>query len=149
VRAIYEAGIATGNATYETSAPSWEQWDASHLPDHRLVASSAEHVVVGWAALTPVSDRSAYAGVAENSVYVDPDHAPQGVGGMLLETLIHGAELAGIWTVQTGVFPENAASIALHQRCGYRIVGRRERIGQIGGVWRDTLLLERRSTIAG
>ena len=149
VRAIYEAGIATGNATFETSAPCWEQWDANHLAGHRLVAISADGDVVGWAALAPVSDRCAYEGVAENSVYIRPDYGGHGIGGMLLEALIHGAELAGIWTVQTSIFPENARSIALHQRCGYRIVGRRERIGRLDGRWRDTVLVERRSTVVG
>lgn len=149
VRAIYEAGIATGNATFETSAPSWEQWDASHLADHRLVAWSANDDVVGWAALAPVSNRCAYAGVAENSVYVDPDHGRHGIGRLLLEALILGAERAGFWTIQTSIFPENAASVALHQRCGFRIVGRRERIGRLDGRWRDALLVERRSAVVG
>ena len=149
VRGIYEAGIATGNATFETNAPSWERWDSSHLAEHRLIASSTDGEVVGWAALAPVSDRCAYVGVAENSVYIHPEHAGHGLGRMLLESLIRGAEQAGIWTVQTGIFPENAASIALHLRCGFRIIGRRERIGRLNGIWRDTLLLERRSTLAG
>ena len=145
VRDIYEAGIATGNATFETEAPSWERWDASHLADHRLVAT-IDDVVVGWAALSPVSDRCVYAGVAENSVYIHPDHRGRGVGGDLLDALVSGAERAGYWTVQTGIFPENTASIAAHERAGFRIVGRRERVGQLDGVWRDTLFLERRST---
>ena len=144
VRDIYEAGIATGNATFETEAPSWERWDASHLADHRLVATDGD-VVVGWAALSPVSDRCVYAGVAENSVYIHPDHRGRGVGTDLLDALVSGAERAGFWTVQTGIFPENTASIAAHERVGFRIVGRRERIGQLDGVWRDTLFLERRS----
>ncbi len=148
VARIYEAGIATGNATFETSSPSYDDWDASHLHDHRLVAI-ADGEVAGWAALSPVSDRCAYAGVAENSVYVDPDHRGQGVGRALLEALIAGAEATGIWTIQTGIFPENQASLALHERCGFRIVGRRHRIGQLDGVWRDTLLLERRSSRVG
>ena len=147
VRQIYEAGIATGNATFETSAPSWDEWDASHLVEHRLVATDADGKVVGWAALSPVSDRCAYAGVAENSVYVDPEHHGNGVGRALLEALIDSAERGGYWTVQTGIFPENAGSLALHARCGFRIVGRRQRIGRLHGIWRDTLLLERRSPV--
>ena len=146
VRDIYEAGIATGHATFETEAPSWERWNASHLPDHRLVATVDEDVVVGWAALSPVSDRCVYAGVAENSVYIHPDHRGRGVGVDLLDALVSGAERAGYWTIQTGIFPENTASIATHERVGFRVVGRRERIGQLAGVWRDTLFLERRST---
>jgi phosphinothricin acetyltransferase len=145
VRDIYEAGIATGNATFETAAPTWERWDASHLAEHRLVAT-ADDVVVGWAALSPVSDRRAYAGVAEHSVYIDPDHRDRGVGTDLLDALVAGAERDGYWTIQTGIFPENAASIAIHERLGFRIVGRRQRIGQLAGVWRDTLFLERRSS---
>ena len=145
VRHIYEAGIATGNATFETEAPSWDRWDDSHLADHRLVAT-IDDVVVGWAALSPVSDRCVYSGVAENSVYIHPDHRGRGVGGDLLDALVSGAERAGYWTIQTGIFPENTASIATHERAGFRIVGRRERIGLLDGVWRDTLFLERRST---
>ena len=143
VRAIYEAGIATGNATFETAAPAWDDWNHSHLPDHRLVAV-IDGAVVGWASLSPVSDRCAYRGVAENSVYVDPTHHGVGIGRTLLNALLGSAEQGGFWTVQTGIFPENTASVALHERCGFRIVGRRERIGQLGGVWRDTLFLERR-----
>jgi len=149
VRAIYEAGIRTGNATFETAAPEWSAWDASHLAEHRLVATDESGDVVGWAALSPVSDRCAYAGVAENSVYVDPDHRGRGFGRAVLVALLDGAEAAGIWTVQTGIFPENTSSIALHERCGFRIVGRRERIGRLHGVWRDTLFLERRSAHVG
>jgi phosphinothricin acetyltransferase len=149
VRTIYEAGIATGNATFETSAPSYAAWDASHLAEHRIVAVDMNEVVTGWAALSPVSDRCVYAGVAENSVYVHADHRGRGIGQILLAALIDRAEHAGIWTIQTGIFPENKASIALHERCGFRIVGRRERIGQLHGQWRDTLFLERRSYIAG
>jgi arsenite methyltransferase len=144
VRDIYEAGIATRNATFETEAPSWERWDASHLADHRLVSTDGD-VVVGWAALSPVSDRCVYAGVAENSVYIHPDHRGHGVGTDLLDAIVSDAERAGFWTVQTGIFPENLASIAAHERVGFRIVGRRERIGQLDGAWRDTLVVERRS----
>ena len=143
VSAIYAAGIATGNATFETAVPTWEQWDAGHLADLRLVAV-VDDAVVGWASLSPVSDRCAYAGVAENSVYVDPDRQGQGVGYVLLAALVEGSEAAGIWTVQTGIFPENEASLALHQRCGFRVVGRRERLGRLNGGWRDVLFLERR-----
>ena len=145
VRAIYEDGIATGNATFEAGAPGWDVWDRSHLADHRLVATDSDGHVVGWAALTPVSDRCAYRGVAENSVYVHPDHHGHGVGTALLERLIANSEQAGYWTIQTGIFPENTASLALHQRVGFRIVGRRERIGQLNGAWRDTYLVERRT----
>ena len=145
---IYAAGIATGNATFETTVPTWDAWDRGHLVEHRLVANFG-HEVVGWAALSPVSDRCVYAGVAENSVYIHPDHRGRGVGRLLLEALIASAETAGIWTVQTGIFPENAASVALHERCGFRVVGRRERIGQLHGIWRDTLFLERRSSSIG
>jgi L-amino acid N-acyltransferase YncA len=146
VRAVYEAGIATGNATFETGAPCWEDWDAAHLPAHRLVAAEGGRVL-GWAALAPVSDRCAYAGVAEDSVYVAPDAQGRGVGRRLLEALVSGAEQAGIWTVQTGIFPENQASVRLHQACGFRIVGVRERLGCLHGRWRDVLLLERRSPL--
>ena len=145
VRAIYEDGIATGNATFEPSAPAWDQWDRTHLPDHRLVATDAEGRVVGWAALAPVTDRCVYRGVAEDSVYVHRDHHGRGVGTALLERLVAASEQAGYWTIQTGIFPDNTASLTLHQRVGFRIVGRRERIGQLNGAWRDTYLLERRS----
>jgi L-amino acid N-acyltransferase YncA len=141
---IYEAGIATGDATFETEAPPWDSWDGGHLPQPRLVASRAG-AVVGWAALSPVSERCVYQGVAEVSVYVDPETAGQGVGRALLGALVDASESAGIWTLQTGIFPENTASLALHQGCGFRIVGRREKIGQMGDRWRDVVFLERRS----
>jgi L-amino acid N-acyltransferase YncA len=144
VRAIYEAGIATGDATFETTAPDWPAWDAAHLADHRLVARDNGRVV-GWAALAPVSDRCAYAGVAEDSIYVAPDAQGRGVGRALLAAVVASAEQAGIWTVQTGIFPENQASVRLHEACGFRVVGRRERLGRLHGRWRDVLLLERRS----
>jgi L-amino acid N-acyltransferase YncA len=144
VARIYAEGIATGHATFETEVPSWERWDASHFADHRLVALSGEEVV-GWAALSPVSGRSVYGGVVEESVYVAEEARGGGVGRMLLEALIAGAEAAGIWTIQTGIFPENEASVRLHERVGFRIVGVRERLGMHHGVWRDVLLLERRS----
>ncbi len=146
VKAIYEAGIATGNATFETAAPTWEAWDAGHLAGHRLVAV-AEERVIGWAALSPVSERCIYAGVAEDGVYVDPGAWRGGVGHRLLAALVAGAEADGIWTVQAGIFPENRASVRLHHACGFRIVGTRRRIGRHQGRWRDTLLLERRSPL--
>ena len=149
VRAAYEAGIATRHATFETTAPDWPDWDANHFYDHRLVATDGDGFVLGWAALSPVSDRCVYDGVAENSIYVHPERQGRGIGRLLLGALVASAENAGIWTIQTGIFPENTASIALHQRCGFRIVGRRERIGQLDGTWRDTLFLERRSTVIG
>jgi L-amino acid N-acyltransferase YncA len=148
VRAIYEQGIATGDATFETAAPTWESWDAGHLAGHRLVADAGGRVV-GWAALAPVSERCAYAGVAEASVYVAAEAAGRGVGRALLDRLVAGSEAAGIWTVQAGIFPENRASLALHRRCGFRTVGMRERLGRLDGRWRDVVLLERRSPLVG
>lgn len=145
VRAIYEEGIATRNATFETKAPEWEAWDPAHLVPHRLVARREDGVVVGWAALSPYSDRCAYGGVAEVSVYVVGEARGQGVGTTLLRGLVAGAEADGLWTLQAGVFPENVASLRLHERCGFRVVGVRERIGRLDGVWRDVVLLERRS----
>lgn len=144
IAAIYAAGIATGNATFETEVPSWEAWDASH-PGLRLVAEDAGEVV-GWATLTPVSSRCCYRGVGENSVYVAERARGRGVGRRLLEALVERAEADGFWTIETGVFPENTASVALHLRCGFRIVGTRERLGELDGVWRDVLFLERRSS---
>jgi L-amino acid N-acyltransferase YncA len=148
VRAIYLEGIATGQATFEIDAPTWEQWDAGHLRASRLVARKGE-AILGWAALSPVSQRSAYAGVAEVSVYVGEDQRGAGIGRALLEALIVESELDGIWTLQAAVFPENAATIALHKRCGFREVGRRERIGKLKSAWRDTILFERRSQLTG
>lgn len=144
VQAIYLEGIATGNATFETSAPQWEIWDVGHLKSCRLVAR-LEGEIVGWAALSPVSGRCVYAGVAEVSVYVAEKGRGRGVGGALLKALVEASEREGIWTLQAGIFPENQASIAIHLRCGFREVGRRERIGKMSGRWRDVLLLERRS----
>jgi L-amino acid N-acyltransferase YncA len=146
VRSIYLEGIATSQATFETRAPSWANWDSAHLPAPRLVAISEEHVV-GWAALSPVSSRAVYAGVAEVSVYVGNDSRGQGVGKVLLESLLVDSERNGIWTLQATIFPENVASRNLHKSCGFREVGRRERIGKMNGVWRDTILLERRSKV--
>jgi L-amino acid N-acyltransferase YncA len=146
VAAIYEAGIATRNATFETEVPAWEAWDGAHLPEHRLVAVE-DGRLVGWAALSPVSDRCCYRGVAENSVYVHPNAQGRGIGRLLLERLVADAEAAGIWTIQTGIFPENPASLALHGRCGFRVVGLRERLGELDGRWRDVVFLERRSPV--
>jgi phosphinothricin acetyltransferase len=144
VERIYLEGIATRNATFETAAPSWEQWDRSHLADLRLVAIDAD-VVLGWAALSPVSDRCVYGGVAEESVYVAEKARGNGIARLLLEELIRRSEAAGIWTIQTGVFPENEASIRLHERVGFRVLGIREKLGKLDGVWRDVVFLERRS----
>jgi L-amino acid N-acyltransferase YncA len=148
VRRIYEAGIATGHATFEVRAPTWEEWDASHCAEPRLVARGRSGIA-GWAALGPVSTRAVYAGVAEVSVYVSPGEQRGGLGRALLERLITDAEAAGVWTLQAGIFPENVASVILHERCGFRLVGRRERIGRLHGVWRDVLLYERRSPTVG
>ncbi|HMI63915.1 MAG TPA: GNAT family N-acetyltransferase [Puia sp.] len=148
VKAIYESGLATGNASFQTSAPSWEEWDAAHLKHSRLV-SILNNQVVGWAALTPVSGRCVYAGVAEVSVYVHPDSRGLGIGEDLLQELIIESEKNGIWTLQAGIFPENIPSLRIHEKTGFRQVGFREKIGQMNGKWRDTVLLERRSkTIA-
>jgi L-amino acid N-acyltransferase YncA len=146
VEDIYWDGMRGGLATFETEVPSWEKWDAGHLRDHRLVADLMGEVV-GWAALSPSSKRRCYLGVVENSVYVARQAQGLGIGRALLEGLIAGAEAAGIWTIQTSIFPENRASLALHERCGFRVVGTRERIAKRDGVWRDTVLLERRSEV--
>lgn len=148
VRRIFREGIATGDATFETEAPDWESWDASHLPFARL-AGVAGGDVVGWAALSPVTSRCAYGGVAEVSVYVATSHRGKGVGSILLQTLIRESEAGGVWTLQAGIFPENAASLALHRRAGFREVGQRERLGRLHGWWRDVVLLERRSRLVG
>jgi L-amino acid N-acyltransferase YncA len=145
VKAIYAEGIATGLATFETSAPRWEDWDDAYLAEHRLVAEQ-DGEVVGWAALLPTSRRACYAGVVENSVYVAEGSRGRGIGKALLERLLEDADRAGFWTVQASVFADNEASIEFHKRCGFRVVGTRERIGQLDGVWRDTVLLERRSS---
>ena len=148
VRAIYEEGIRAGNATFETSAPDWEQWDKGHLPFCRLVARNSG-AVVGWAALSPVSARKAYAGVAEASIYVSQSAQGRGIGTALQEELTRQSEAHGIWTLQAVVFAENTASLALLKKSGFREVGRRERISQLDGRWRDTILLERRSPAVG
>jgi phosphinothricin acetyltransferase len=144
VRAIYEEGIAGGEATFETETPSWETWDAAHLHEHRLVARRGDDIV-GWAAVVPVSRRRVYAGVAEHSVYVATVARGQGVGRLLLDALIASTERGGIWMLQSGIFPENTISLRLHQACGFRVVGTRERIGHHQGRWRDVILIERRS----
>lgn len=146
VARIYEEGIATGNATFETEVPSWEQWDRAHLDRHRFVAVR-DGAVFGWTAVSPVSDRCVYGGVVENSVYVAEQARGEGVGLALLERLAASTEAAGIWTIQTGIFPENVASVRLHERAGFEVVGRRKRLGKLRGVWRDVLLLERRSDL--
>ncbi|ALO97775.1 phosphinothricin acetyltransferase [Streptomyces hygroscopicus subsp. limoneus] len=145
VLAIYQLGIDEGNATFETTAPSWETFDVAKLDEHRLVALDEDGRVLGWAAVVPVSDRCAYAGVVEHSVYVHPDARGRGVGLALLTALLASTDAAGIWTVQSGIFPENTASLALHQRAGFRVIGTRERIGRHHGTWRDVVLVERRS----
>ena len=149
VRAIFQAGIETGDATLEAEAPEWETWDASHRSEARLIAvdpSRPERPVVGWAALTPVSGRCVYDGVAEVSVYVAPEARGRGVGTILLDALAAASEEAGIWTLQAHILRENAASLALHERVGFRVVGVRERLGRDpDGHWRDIVLMERRS----
>jgi len=146
VREIYRAGIRAGLATFEVESPAWWEWDSAHHSRHRLVATMGDRIV-GWAALAPTSSRRVYAGVAEDSVYVAPDAQGQGIGGALLSALVAGAEADAIWTIEAGIFPENGASVAVHQRCGFRIVGVREKLGRRDGLWRDVLLLERRSPL--
>ena len=148
VRAIYEEGIATGDATFQTKVPQWEMWNAGHLPHSRLVVTYAGPVL-GWAALSPVSSRCVYSGVAEVSIYIAAEARGRGLGRVLLTELVEESEAHGIWTLQAGIFPENRASVALHERCGFRVVGCRKRLGQMHGCWRDVLLLERRSAIVG
>lgn len=147
---IYEAGIAGGNATFEPAAPSWEAWSAKRGDYPALVARDHDGHVLGWAALAPTSPRPVYRGVGEVSIYVDPRHAGHGVGTALLQALIDASERAGMWTLVAGIFPENAASIALHERCGFRLMGIRERVGQMpDGRWRDVVMYERRSAVVG
>lgn len=146
VLAIYQAGIDEGDATFETAAPDWDEFDSTRLPGHRYVAlDPASGAVLGWVAASPVSRRAVYEGVVEHSVYVLPAARGRKIGKLLLSTLVASTETAGIWTIQSGIFPENAASVALHEACGFRVVGRRERLGRHHGRWRDVLLLERRS----
>ncbi|MER6849352.1 N-acetyltransferase family protein [Streptomyces flaveolus] len=144
---IYRLGIHEGNATFETTPPGWEEFDTDKLPEHRYVALDATGRVLGWVAAVPVSDRCAYAGVVEHSVYVHPGARGHGIGAALLRELIRSTEAAGIWTIQSGVFPENTASLALHRKAGFRVVGTRERIGRHHGAWRDVVLIERRSPV--
>ncbi|TYZ07264.1 N-acetyltransferase family protein [Hymenobacter lutimineralis] len=149
VKTIYEAGMATGNATFETQAPAWEAWDKAHLGHSRLVAVDEARTVLGWAALSPVSSRCVYGGVAEISIYIAALARGQGVGRQLLQALIADSEAHGIWTLQAGTFEENKASIGLHTQAGFRVIGHRERIGQHHGVWRNTVQMERRSPTVG
>jgi L-amino acid N-acyltransferase YncA len=148
VRDIYLEGIGTGNATFETFAPAWEAWDAGHLRICRFVSRSGADVI-GWAALSAVSGRCVYAGVAEASIYIAQRERGRGIGSKLLAALVESSECEGIWTLQAGIFPENLPSIAIFTNCGFRVVGRREKIGCMAGRWRDVLLLERRSGVAG
>ena len=148
VKSIYEEGIPTGDATFETEAPDWEKWNESHLIDCRFVGKSANKVV-GWIALSPVSGRCVYQGVAEVSLYVKESSRGRGIGKILLKAAIEESEPIGIWTLQSGTFPENTASIALQKSCGFREVGVREKIGCMNGRWRDVILMERRSKVAG
>lgn len=148
VRRIYAEGIATGNATFETGIPSWEAWNGAHREDSRLVAREGGRVL-GWAALSRVSDRCAYGGVAEVSVYVAASARGKGVGRRLLEALVRASEDAGVWTLQAGIFPENRASLSIHEVCGFRVVGVRQKLGKLSGAWRDVAFLERRSPLVG
>jgi len=148
VSKIYAEGIATGFATFEKSVPSYENWDKAHLGNCRIVVLS-QNTVLGWAALSPVSNRCVYGGVAEVSVYVGQDYTGKGVGTLLLQQLILASEKEELWTIQSGIFPENIASIVLHEKAGFRYIGKRERVGQLDGVWKDNLLFERRSKTVG
>jgi L-amino acid N-acyltransferase YncA len=154
VRDIFAAGIATGQATFEPEPPSWAAFDASKLPAQRLVALDSSGTVLGWAAASTVSDRRVYAGVVEHSVYVDSTVRSRGIGRALLAGLARSTEAAGIWTIQAGIFPENAASLRLHEKAGFRIVGTRQRVGKmtygpLAGRWRDVIMIERRSSVIG
>lgn len=149
VRAVYAEGVASGNATLDPSLPDWPAWDAARLPHSRLVELDPSGAVAGWAALTASSSRCVFTGVAEVSVYVAAEARGQGLGARLLQALIESSEREGLWTLQASILPENEPSVAIHERCGFRLVGRQERIGQLGGVWRDVLLLERRSPVVG
>ncbi len=154
VEAIYAAGIATGNATFDPEPPSWQRFDATRLPGHRHLAVDPSGKLLGWAAATTASDRCAYAGVVEHSVYVDPDARGRGIGRRLLEALVDSTEQAGIWTLQSNIFPDNRASLAVHAAVGFRVVGIRERVGKMtygpwSGQWRDVVAVERRSPTVG
>ena len=146
VLTIYKIGMDEGNATFETEVPTWERFDAGHLPAYSHVAVDDRDEVLGWVAASPVSTRACYAGVIEHSVYVHPDARGQRIGKLLLDRLIEASEAAGAWTIQSSIFPENHASLALHTAAGFRTIGTRERIAQYRGRWRDTLLIERRRT---
>jgi phosphinothricin acetyltransferase len=148
VRSIYVEGIATGNATFAQSAPEWEEWDAGHLKTCRLIAKE-NGLVLGWTALSPVSGRCVYAGVAEVSIYVAQSARGRGIGSALLAAMVRESECAGIWTLQAGIFAENEASIKVHERVGFRVVGTREKVGCMNGRWRDVVLMERRSQVVG
>jgi len=148
VKRIYEEGIATGNATFQQQAPDWKEWDSSHLQHSRIIAKEND-AIAGWAALTAVSGRCVYAGVAEVSVYVSENARGKGLGKKLLQSLVEESEANNIWTLQAGIFPENISSIKIHEDCGFHILGTREKIGQMNGTWRDTILMERRSKIIG
>ena len=148
VSRIYAEGIATGQATFQTEIPDWQEWDAAHLPECRLLLEEGGRLL-GWAALSPVSKRYVYRGVAEVSIYIAERARGRGLGRVLLDALVASSEEAGIWTLQAAIFPENTASLMLHERCGFRVVGTRERLGELRGVWRDVVLLERRSRIRG
>ncbi len=148
VRMIYQEGIETGQATFETAVPSWADWDAGKISSCRFVAK-LDGLVAGWAALSPISQRKVYAGIAEVSIYVASAARGQGIGKVLLRTLVGCSERAGYWMLQAVMFPENEASVVLHKACGFRIVGRRERVARHHGIWRDTILLERRSRVVG
>lgn len=145
VLAIYQAGLDAGDASFEVTAPTWAAFDAARLAAHRLVAVDSDGAVLGWIAVSPTSTRAVYAGVVEHSVYVDPAARGRGVARLLLDALINSTEAAGIWTIQSGVFPENTASLTLHRRAGFRVIGVRERVGRHHDRWRDVVLLERRS----
>ncbi|WBB65199.1 GNAT family N-acetyltransferase [Micromonospora sp. WMMD812] len=147
VLAIYQAGLDGGDASFEIVAPTWAAFDAGRLADHRFVAVDGDGLVVGWVAVSPTSTRAVYAGVVEHSIYVDPAAQGRGIARRLLDTLVASTEAAGVWTIQSGVFPENRASLALHARAGFRVIGTRERVGRHHGRWRDVVLLERRSPV--
>lgn len=149
VKSIYEAGIASGYATFETQTPAWEKWDADHLKVGRWVAEVPSSNILGWVALSPVSGRCVYGGVAEVSVYVAPDAKGKGIGKALLMKVIEDSEAHGFWTLQSGIFPQNIASQKLHERCGFRFIGYREKVGKRDGVWMDNHLYERRSKLVG
>ncbi|WP_147535236.1 GNAT family N-acetyltransferase [Bacillus marasmi] len=148
VSSIYLEGISTGNATFQTSAPSYEDWDNGHVKSCRLVAKTGDKIV-GWAVLSPTSSRCVYAGVAEVSIYVGLEYSGKGIGSLLLKRLIEESEQHGFWTLQSGIFPENISSLKIHKKNGFREIGRREKLGKMNGVWRDVVLLERRSTKIG